>query len=213
MRTTIYFIRHGESIGNVMRRFLGHSDWDLTELGYEQAACTAKLFDSIPVDAVISSDLLRAYHTAQPIALQKNLPIQKESGFREIYAGEWEGKLFSELDVDYAEDYQVWRQDIGRATATGGESVLQLHSRVFAALQRTVQANEGKTIVIATHATPIRVLLTGFSGLPIEDAAKTPWVSKASVTKLICENGHYTIEYTDKHDHLGALSTRLPANV
>lgn len=36
MKTTLYLIRHGQSLGNVQRRFLGHTDWDLTELGYRR---------------------------------------------------------------------------------------------------------------------------------------------------------------------------------
>ena len=182
--TTIYLIRHGESLGNIQRRFLGHSDWDLTELGHRQAACTAELFREIPVDAVLSSDLLRAYHTAAPIAAQKGLSIETDRGFREIFAGQWEGKLFSDLEVRFEPEYTVWKTDIGRAHPDGGESVLQLHERVHDALLRAVQKHEGKTIVIATHATPIRVLLTGFMGRSIEEAAATPWVSNASITKL-----------------------------
>lgn len=213
MVTTIYFIRHGESLGNIQRRFLGHSDWDLTELGRRQAACTAEAFRDIPVDVIVSSDLLRAYHTAQPIAELKQLEIHREPGFREIFAGQWEGKEFSQLGIQFPEDWSVWQQDIGRSHPTGGESVLELHKRVYAALQRTVQHYEGKRIVVATHATPIRVLLTGFSGLPIEEMVKTPWVSNASITKLTYEDGAYHIEYADRHEHLGELTTRLPANV
>ena len=213
MVTTIYLIRHGESLGNIQKRFLGHSDWDLTELGYLQARCTAAEFEHIPVDFIVSSDLLRAYHTAQPIAEMKQLCIQPDPEFREIYAGLWEGESFADLEVKYPQDYEIWKKDIGRAVATGGESVLQLHRRVYAALQRIVSEHEGKHIVIATHATPIRVLLTGFAGLPIEEAAQIPWASNASITKLIYKNGEFRVEYADRNEHLGTLSTRLPANV
>ncbi len=213
MPTTVYLIRHGESLGNVRRIFLGHTDWDLTELGHRQAACTAEIFRDIPVDAILSSDLLRACHTASPIAAQKNLPIETDRGFREIFAGQWEGREFSDLEVRFAQDYTVWKTDIGRSHPTGGETVLQLHERVHDALLRAVRKHAGQTIVIATHATPIRVLLTGISGRPIEEAAGTPWVSNASVTKLEYENGEFRIVYSDRHDHLGDLSTRLPANV
>lgn len=213
MTTTLYLIRHGESLGNIQKIFLGNTDWDLTELGYQQAACTASVFENIHVDAIISSDLLRAYHTACPIAEQKGLPIETEQDFREIFAGKWEGGAFADLEQAYEQDYTVWKTDIGRARPTDGESVLQLHARILSALQRTVAAHEGETVVITTHATPIRVLCTGFSGLPIEETAKTPWVSNASVTKIVCEDGTFRVEYTDKHDHLGDLSTRLPANV
>lgn len=211
--TTIYLIRHGESLGNLQKRFLGHTDWDLTELGHRQAACTAALFDGVHVDAVVSSDLLRAYHTALPVAEAKGLTVQTDVGFREIFAGDWERKTFDELVERYPESYRVWRTDIGRAHPDGGESVLQLHERVYAALCRTVEAHPNETVVIALHATPIRVLLTGFAGRPIEEAGQVPWVSNASVTKLRWEDGEFTVEYADYREHLGTLSTVFPSNV
>lgn len=213
MKTTLYLIRHGESLGNVRHIFLGHTDWDLTDLGRRQAACTAALFRDTAVDAVVASDLLRAWNTARPIAEDKGLDILPEPGFREIFAGDWEARSFEDIEARYPEAYGVWRRDIGHAATPGGETVAQLYERVRAALDRTAAAHPGKTVVIATHATPIRVLMTGLSGLPVGEAARIPWVSNASVTRLRLEDGHYTIDYADRHDHLGALTTVLPANV
>ena len=39
MACTLLFIRHGQSLGNMVRSFLGHTDLDLSPLGYEQAQC------------------------------------------------------------------------------------------------------------------------------------------------------------------------------
>ena len=36
-KTTIYLIRHGESQGNAVRKFLGHTNLDLTQKGHMQA--------------------------------------------------------------------------------------------------------------------------------------------------------------------------------
>lgn len=213
MKTTFYLIRHGQSLGNIQHRFLGHTDWDLTELGYRQAECTAAVFEDIPVDVIVASDLKRAWNTAVPVAKLKNLPIRPEPGFREIFAGDWEGRIFEEIQEIYPEAYTCWREDIGHAKTPEGETVLQLYDRVSDTLRRTAETYADKTIVVATHATPIRLLVTALSGRPVEEAAKTPWVSNASVTKLILEDGTYRIEYADRHDHLGVLSTTLPANV
>lgn len=213
MKTTLYLIRHGQSLGNVQRRFLGHTDWDLTELGYRQAARTAVLFQEMPVDVVVSSDLVRAMHTVLPIAESHRLPLLLDPGFREIFAGDWEGRTFEEIEALYPDAYAVWKENIGRAATPGGETVEALYRRVFAALRRTAEAHAGKTVVIGTHATPIRVLMTGISGLPIEEASRIPWVSNASVTRLTREKGRFTIDGSDQHEHLGGLTTKLPANV
>lgn len=209
MKTEVYLIRHGESLGNLRGQFQGQTDWDLTELGYRQAACAAKFFDDIHVDAVYASDLCRAFHTAEAVAARKGLQTIPEPGFREISAGVWEGRPFTELRAEYPESYEIWRTDIGRACPDGGESVAALYERVRATLDRICAANPGKTLVVGTHAVPIRVLMTVLGGRPIEDAAQQDWVSNASVTKLCWVDGTYTIEFADAHDHLGDLATTL----
>ena len=66
--TVFYLVMHGQSIGNALRTYLGHTNLDLSELGYEQAKITAEHLRNVPFDAIYSSDLLRAYHTALPTA-------------------------------------------------------------------------------------------------------------------------------------------------
>ena len=75
MSTELYLIRHGQSLGNFERRFLGHTDLDLTPLGYKQAQCAAAFFKDIKIDAVYSSDLLRAFNTAKAVADEKPAAI------------------------------------------------------------------------------------------------------------------------------------------
>ena len=211
--TRLIFVRHGESESNVAKYFTGHLNVKLTDKGRAQAACTAKALESMQIDAAYASDLIRAYETGEIIARGHGLTVTPEAGLREIYAGKWEGRFFTELDDLFHEDYQAWRNDMANCRCTGGESVREMAVRVKEACERIARAEDGKTVLIATHATPIRVLLTGFMGRPIEEAAGTPWVSNASVTKLEYENGEFRIAYSDRHDHLGDLSTRLPANV
>ena len=95
--TRLVIIRHGQSEANANYIFAGHSDFDLSELGKDQAKLAAEyLFKRIKPDAIYSSDLLRAYHTATPVGEIFNMPVIKEKGFREIFAGAWEGLSFAE---------------------------------------------------------------------------------------------------------------------
>ena len=88
--TKIYLIRHGESVGNLHRICLGHTDLDLTDLGHEQAKKTAEALADVDFDAVYSSDLIRAVHTAEPHALKRAKSVEKSELFRELYFGDWE---------------------------------------------------------------------------------------------------------------------------
>lgn len=206
MKTVFYFIRHGESLANQQLRLCGHADWDLTDLGREQARRTAQLFRDIPVDAVLSSDLLRALHTAQAVADLKGLPVQTDPGFREIFVGPWEGQLEADVIAREPEVLAAWRRELKHVP--GGESIRELYDRVRAALDRAAALYEGKSVVVATHATPIRLLTCVFSGRPLEEAAHIQPVSNASVTKIVWDGTGYHLEDTAGDSHLGNLATR-----
>ena len=68
MQTKVVIIRHGQSIANAQGICLGHTDWDLTDLGREQARIAAEHLKNEKIDAIYSSDLIRAYNTALPHA-------------------------------------------------------------------------------------------------------------------------------------------------
>ncbi|MBR2848751.1 MAG: histidine phosphatase family protein [Clostridia bacterium] len=211
--TKLYLIRHGESEANRARLFAGNFDIDLTELGYAQAEHIPEYFREIHIDAIFASDLKRAYHTACPLAKARNLPVVKEPSFREISAGAWEGVHFDTIMEKYKEDYTVWREDIGRAVCTNGESVLQLSRRVSAAITRIAEENDGKTVVIATHATPIRSLISLWATGSLRDMKEYKWVPNASITEASYENGVFTLENIGITEHLEGLLTKLPPTV
>ena len=210
--TRLYFIRHGQSVANVTHRFAGHSDFPLTELGEKQARCTAEAVKDIPFTAVYASDLSRASATGAPVAEQRGLALRLRQDLREIYAGDWEGRTFEELDEN--DDFRLWKRQIGVSRCTNGESVRQLQERVRAAVESIVAAHPGQTVCIATHATPIRVMECCWTGTPLERIHTIPWVSNASITVAeYDENMVGRLILRDAHDHLGALSSELPSNV
>ncbi len=212
--THIYIIRHGQSEGNLRGAFLGHTDLDLTELGHRQAELTADYLDNIHIDAIYSSDLLRAYNTGRHTADRKGLPIIKSEKLREIFAGEWENKTFDVLEREYYDDFTVtWKNDIGHARCTGGESVEELQNRFVPEVKRIAKENEGKTIAIFTHATPIRTLKAAIDGLSLDEMKTVPWAGNASVTHVVLEDGKFSVlEYGVNH-FLNDLATVLPKKV
>jgi len=205
--TTLYIIRHGQSLGNKFGRFLGHTDLDLSEIGYKQADKVAQFFENIHIDAVYSSDLCRAFNTVKPIADKKGLCIIPRTRLREINSGKWEGIEFDRIVADYQADYSVWLTDIGNAICTEGESVAHLQERVATELTAIASAHEGQTVVIGTHATPIRAMTCLWRGLPLNEMKNIPWITNASITKVIYEDGMGKIAEYEILDHLGDTVT------
>lgn len=206
-------IRHGFSVANNEKKFAGHSDFPLTEIGKKQAERCAEALKDEHIDAIYASDLKRAFSTAIPVALSHGLEIIPHKGLREIYAGSWEGEIFDELVKKYPEDYDLWKTDIGKAKCTGGESVAELFDRVTGTLSSIAAENEGKTVCIATHATPIRVVTAAAMGGRVEDMAEIPWAANASLNIFDFEDGRFHAVALSVTDHLGDLRTVLPSNV
>ncbi len=212
--TRIMVIRHGQSTANLDEIYVGHTDSELTALGRKQAECTAKyIFENFEVDKVYSSDLRRAYDTGKAVGNKFGLEVIQDKRLREIFGGDWEGEKFSDLAKNYPEEFGIWLNDLGSARCPGGETVLDLQKRVTEALLQIAQENEGKKVVIATHATPVRVIQACSDGKTLADMKNTPWVSNASVSFIKYEEGKFITERAGYDEHLGEIKTELPVNV
>jgi len=211
--TRILLIRHGQSGSNIQGVFTGHLDLELTELGRQQAQLTSEfILNKYQVDAVYASDLRRAADTGRTVSEPLGLPLQTDRRLREIYAGSWEGKSFDEL-TETSPSYAVFRSDIGNCQTDGGESVEQLSNRVLQAFTQIAAENETKTVVIATHATPIRSIMTYCYGKPLSQMKDVPWVTNASVTEVIFDGGKFRLGEICQDAHLGSIVSRFPSNV
>lgn len=211
--TTVYFIRHGQSEANLTQTFAGHHDVPLTDLGHKQAVSTAQFLADVPLSAVYTSDLSRAYDTGCAVARLHGLTVTTCANLREIYAGDWEGKTYKELEAtDPA--YRTWVHNVGNATCTGGESVAHLQERVRDAVAAIVAHHPDAEICIVSHGTPIRALTALLTDTPLPLMHTVPWASNASVTVAEFSSPQVgRIVSADLHDHLKDLVSKLPANV
>jgi len=213
MKTTLILVRHGYSVSNDLKYFTGNLDIELTELGQKQAEKCAEYLKDFPIEFVYSSDLSRTMRTAKPISDILNLPVQPDSSLREINAGEWEGVPFTELERRFPVSYRTWKENIGMAVCDGGESIRTFSERILKGITEIAERHPGKTVLIITHATPIRVLCTIADGLPITAMSEIPWVSNASVNIFEFDSGAFHVVRKDVTDHLGDMKTALPKNV
>lgn len=208
--TTILVIRHGQSVANLEDKFAGFSDFDLTDLGRRQAELVADYIkERYKVDAVYASDLLRAYNTALPTAHAFSLEVSKREPLREVYAGRWEGMTYSDINKTERECFSLWTNDYINAYCPEGESVRDVCVRVWAETKQIVEAHEGQTIVIASHANPVWAIreLTQREG---EKRTNDALVANASISIIKYENGEFFEVESNITEHLGDLVTVLP---
>ena len=210
---TVYLVRHGQSATNKAAQFTGQLDVPLSELGYQQARKVGEYFLGMHIDKVYSSDLCRAVDTVSLLAKTHRVLLETAREFREIYAGDWQGMGFNAIKEAYPDEYAVWMNDIGNCRCTNGESVQELLHRVLGKLRKIAASHEGETVVIATHATPIRVLLAYLQDGNLGNMNRVPWVPNASVTKLTYEKGVFTPTQIGDVSHLEGMLTTLKGNV
>lgn len=205
--TRLVLIRHGQSEANRVSGFTGQSHIPLSDLGWRQAQKTAEyVAENYRIDTIYSSDLLRAYETG--VALSEKLGIMKihtHPGLREIFAGEWEGLPFAEIPEKYPEDFRKWKEHIEYCKCTGGESVAEMHERVLGAVLQIAKENDGKTVALTFHSTPIRALAAYIRDASINNMEEIPWPSNASVSVVEVVNQKITMPVYAYDDHLAGI--------
>ncbi len=213
MTTTLLLVRHGQSLGNLAETFLGHTDLGLTALGERQAAALAERLAGTHLDAVYSSDLSRAMNTVLPTAKRHGLAVIPDERLREIFAGAWEGVSFDEIARRFPADRALWKTNIGLACPTGGESVAALGVRVKAVLDEIATRHPGETVLVGTHATPVRSVMARLLGYPPERMAEIPWAPNASIVTVVYEDGEARLVGEVDAAHLDGIVTLVPKKI
>ncbi|MEP6900982.1 MAG: histidine phosphatase family protein [Actinomycetota bacterium] len=174
--TRLYLVRHGQSAGNAEGRFGGHSPTPLSELGLEQAKLTAKSLAKEKIDAIYTSDLLRAVQTAEPLAKLLKLPIIKTSAFRERHVGVLEGLTFDESKEAFPKDYYALVNRNIQHVITKGESYRHLLRRATGELSEILRIHQGEKVAIFSHTGAICFLTLHLIGAINRYTKQTPWL-------------------------------------
>lgn len=206
-KTKILLVRHGESIGNATRTFLGHIDLDLSERGYLQAARTDEFLADVKIDAVYTSTLIRAYNTALPHAKRRGIAIVPSPQLREMYAGDWENKKVEQIIEIWGDDFtEGWRGKFGVYTIPGGEEPTAATERFYCEVYKIAKENEGKTVLIGAHAAVIRLFFGKIRSIEPKDLADAFFYPTNASVSVVYFDGERLIPGEYSHDaHLSDI--------
>ena len=157
----LLLIRHAESVWNAEGRWQGHEDPPLSARGREQAAALAAELASAGVARLVTSDLLRARSTAEPLARALGLDLIADPRLRELDVGRWGGRTRQEIAVRDAD--LLARFDAGDpdARAGGAESLALLRARALGALRELCASAPGGRLALVTHLGWLRAVWPG----------------------------------------------------
>lgn len=191
--TKLLVVRHGITEWNRGGFAQGMADIDLDEEGRRQAEAVAASLSSFDIDAVVSSDLSRAVHTAEPIAQRHELEVVQDPSFREVDQGEWTGLTTDEIRRRWPD---LWGPARHYSARPGGESPGQVRRRMLQGVARVIRTHPGQTVVIVSHGAAIRWLSAEALGYDDRSAARIRGLSNAGVVTMDArlEDGRVVLE-------------------
>ena len=170
----LLLVRHGETNWNKESRFQGIRDIPLNDNGRSQGRKAATFLQNIPIDFAVSSSMLRPKETAEIIlAEHSGVPLETTPELIEICHGLWEGMLESEIQAEYSDLLQQWKDKPETVQMPEGENLQQVWDRGVAAWNK-IAANHSnndtpKTGLVVAHDAINKVILCYLLGLKPEN--------------------------------------------
>ncbi len=174
MTTRLVLVRHGQSVWNASRRWQGHADAPLSELGRDQAKETARRLAGETFEALYASDLRRATETARIVGAPHGRVPVVDRRLRELDIGEWEGLSREQIAARWPEELERFDADEPGARAPGGETRSELQARVFAALDDLTGRHGGGPLLVVAHGGVLAAIL-GWFGHENGEAVPCDW--------------------------------------
>ncbi len=183
MTTRLILIRHGETAWNAEHRIQGRLDVPLSATGVWQAEQLARALADELIDAVVASDLARAWLTAAPLAARLGVAAQPHAGLRERSFGIFEGHTLDEIAARWPDHFAGWRARDPAWRMPEGESGTEFIDRVLTALHEAVAAHRGATVAVVAHGGVLDVVYRAARGLAW-DAPREHVMANAAINRL-----------------------------
>ncbi len=185
----LFLTRHGQTDWNIARRYQGHSDTALNQVGILQTEQLAERLSSETIHAIYSSDLTRAMTTAKSVAAFHGIEPHADMRWRELSFGDWEGMTYEEMSAHSPELFAAWMKDSLNISTPNGETHRQLAERVTAALHEIKNNHADQTVLIVSHSGALQTLIAATLGVDLSRYWQFR-VSQASLSELnVFEDG------------------------
>ncbi len=187
--TTIYFIRHAQANSTI----LDQQSRPLTIKGLHDSLLLAKRFTNVKIDLIFSSPYKRTIDTVKEIAAEHNLTVKSLDDLRGLRIQSNWISSYRSFFLKYWDDFSYHYAD--------GESFAELQNRSIAVLQKIINDNRDKTIIISTHSVSMAVMIKYYdSSFDFEDFI------------FISDAEPYIVKMCfDEHGCVGMKKTGLPS--
>ena len=207
MNTVIYLTRHGQTMWNIEKRLQGRGNSPLTEDGIERAKELRDRIKDIKLDVIYSSPIERALTTANIIKGDKSVEVVTDDGLMEMCFGDYEGKITDEVMKENPNwDISLIMKGNTELAAPNGENLEEVRDRVANAMDRIIEENRGKTILIVAHGITLKAIMYYFK----DEEVNSEVMGQATLTKVnVDENNRFYIEFKNDNSHFSIKEQKL----
>ena len=207
MNTVIYLTRHGQTLWNIEKRLQGRGNSPLTGEGIERAKELRDRIKYIHIDIIYSSPIERALTTANIIKGDKSIEVITDDGLMEMCFGDYEGKITDEVMKENPNwDISLIMKGNTELTAPNGENLAEVRDRVARSLNKIIEENRGKTILIVAHGITLKAIMYYFK----DEEVNSEVMGQATLTKVnVDENNKFYIEFKNDNSHFTQKEQKL----
>ena len=180
MSTLFTVIRHGETAANRECVIQGQSDVPLSPAGEAQAKLLGRRWARRRFDAVYSSDLSRAFRTAELVA--PGMPPVATPELREMDLGVWVGHTTAEIAELFPEEWKAFRSTTLECRVTGGESRRELLERITRFFKTAAARHPGQNVLVVTHGGVLRAFFMLLMGGELNERALLPSTGNTGIS-------------------------------
>ena len=164
-KTTIYLVRHGQTVLNAQVRFRGRMDVPLNEIGRSEAIAAGIALRDKGLSAVYASPLIRAREVGTAIAAASGVPaVEDLDQLVNLHYGRWEGLTKEESEEDDPQEWSLYLDDPERCTCPDGEKLAVAADRVVEGLRVIASRHPGQTVAAVSHGVMLRLAVLRTAG-------------------------------------------------
>ena len=199
--TVTHLLRHGQTEHTPERRYSGRNDLPLSLTGRAEAEAAAARAADLGIEVVVASPLRRTRETAEIVATALGLPVTLDKDLVELDFGDLEGLTFAEAQQKHPLAARRFMTDISVA-APGGESIADVGTRVARARRRILSDHAGKTVLVVSHVTPIKLFLAAGLGVGDEVVHRVFLEAASLCTVAWSSDGRTSVRVVNDTSHL-----------
>ncbi len=154
----LYFVRHGQTKWNAIRRMQGLWNSDLNELGRRQAVVNGKFLVPMGIEHMVASPLDRTRQTATIIGEYLGVSFEVDDRIKEWHCGDWSGEMWDEVPNKWPQEFAAWQADQFNYRGPGTENYPDMIDRAKPFLDE-ILATKFNKIAIVSHGMIGRVMV------------------------------------------------------